>query len=99
MTFAPYGNIDLNPAYDYLKVLDVAQIYMLETGKFHYKFKKDLLPTVIGNYFETSADSIIQHNYGPVFLFLPRSVIFRFFGRKFTKIRIQSISTKFYVVG
>ena len=64
MTFAPYGNIDLNPAYDYLKILDVAQTYMLETGKFQYKFKKDLLPTEIGNYFKTSADRLIQHDYG-----------------------------------
>ena len=64
MVFAPYGNIDLSPAYDYLKLLDVAKIYMLETGKFQYKFKKDLLPTVIGNYFNTSADNVAQHNYG-----------------------------------
>ena len=64
MTFDPYGNIDLNTAYDYLKILDVAQIYMLETGKFQYKFKKDLLPTEIGNYFNTSADRLLQHDYG-----------------------------------
>ena len=35
---------------------------MLETGKFQYKYEKDLLPTEIGNYFKTSADN--QHNYG-----------------------------------
>ena len=64
MVFAPYGNIDLTPAYDYLKILDVAKIFMLETGKFHYKFKKDLLPTEIGNYFKTSADNVTQHEYG-----------------------------------
>ena len=64
MVFAPYGNIDLNHAYNYLKILDVAKIYMLETGKFHYKLKKDLLPTEIGNYFKTSADNEIQHDYG-----------------------------------
>ena len=65
MVFAPFGNIDLNPAYDYLKILDVAKIYMLETAKFHYKFEKDLLPTEIGNYFnKTSADNAIQHDYG-----------------------------------
>ena len=40
MVFAPCGNIDLTPAYDYLKILDVAKIFMLETGKFHYKFEK-----------------------------------------------------------
>ena len=63
MVFAPYGNVDLNPAYDYLKVLNVPKTYLLETGKFHYKFEKNLLPTQIGNYFKTSADEIIQHDY------------------------------------
>ena len=57
------GNVDQNPAYDYLKVLDVPRTYLLETGKFHYKFEKNLLPTRIGNYFKTSADEIIQHHY------------------------------------
>jgi len=64
MVFAPFGNIDLNPAYDYLKILNVPKIFMLETGKFQYKYEKNLLPTEIGNYFKTSADNVNQHNYG-----------------------------------
>ena len=48
----------------YLKILDVVKTYILETGKFHYKFDKNLLPTKIGNYFMTSADNEIQHDYG-----------------------------------
>ena len=64
MVFAPFRNIDLNPAYDYLKILNVPKIFMLETGKFQYKYEKNLLPTEIGNYFKTSADNVNQHNYG-----------------------------------
>ena len=64
MVSAPFGNIDLNPAYEYLKLLDIPQIFFLETGKHHFKFVKGLLPTQIGNYFSTSIDNPIQHTYG-----------------------------------
>ena len=63
MTFAPFGNIDLNPIYEFLKILNLEQIHSLELGKFLYKFHQNLLPTSIGNYFE--ADPFVnQHSYG-----------------------------------
>ena len=36
---------------------------MLETGKYHYKFVNQLLPTQIGNFFDTSATQAVQHTY------------------------------------
>ena len=47
MTFAPFGNLDLNPAYEYLKILNVTKTFLLETGKYHFKWVNHLLPTVI----------------------------------------------------
>ena len=44
MTFAPFGNLDLNPAYEYLKILDVTKTFLLETGKYHFKLVNHLLP-------------------------------------------------------
>ena len=55
MVSAPFGNIDLQPAYDYLGILDVSKLYMLETAKYHFKFVNNLLPTQIGNYFTTQS--------------------------------------------
>ena len=53
MTFAPYGNIDLGPIYDFLKVLNLEQSYTFEVGKFLYKSHHNLLPSSsIGQYFE-----------------------------------------------
>ena len=51
MTFAPFGNLDLTPMYDFLKVLNIKQIFLLECGKFQYKFHSNLLPITIGGYF------------------------------------------------
>ena len=63
MVSAPFGNIDLDPAYDFLKILDVPKTFLLETGKYHFKLVKNLLPTQIGNYFDTSASQIVGHTY------------------------------------
>ena len=53
MTFAPYGNIDLGPIYEFLKVMNLEQTYSFEVGKFLYKSHHNLLPTSsLGNYFE-----------------------------------------------
>ena len=57
MTFAPFGRVDLKPIYDCLKILDVKNVFLLETSKFLYKSKNDLLPTIIGNYFEVQRNS------------------------------------------
>ena len=37
ITFAPYGNLDLTPAYQQLKLLTVEKTYMFEVAKFTYK--------------------------------------------------------------
>ena len=64
MTNAPFGNIDLNPAYTQLGILKVSKIHSLEAAKFHFKSVNNLLPIKIGNFFLTSAQQEIQHSYG-----------------------------------
>ena len=63
MTFAPFGRIDLDPIYDYLNILDLAKVSYLETSKFMYKLKNNILPTKIGNYFESNINRPSTHNY------------------------------------
>ena len=63
MTFAPFGNLNLNPSYEYLRILDVTKTFSLETGKYHSKLVNHLLPTVIGNYFDTSETQAVKHTY------------------------------------
>ena len=64
MTFAPFGNIDLQPIYDYLEVLNLDQIYLFELGKFLYKMYHNLLPShCVGHYFEPDP-YVNQHSYG-----------------------------------
>ncbi len=47
MTFAPFGNIDLQPIYDYLKVLNVDKTFLLETGKFLFKYNcNQIIPKI-----------------------------------------------------
>ncbi len=63
MTFAPFGNIDLQPIYNYLKVMNVKNTFLFETGKFLYKHNNDATFPTIGGYFE--ADQYVnQHSYG-----------------------------------
>ena len=61
MTSAPFGNVDLKPVYQQLKILEVSKVCLLETGKLEYKSKNDLLPISLGNYFKSQE---IHHNYG-----------------------------------
>ena len=63
MTFAPFGNIDLQPMYDYLKVLDIDKTFMLETGKFMFKSENGLMTPHIGGYFEIDPH-VNLHSYG-----------------------------------
>ena len=62
MTFAPFGRIDLDPIFDCLKILHLDKVNYLETSKFMYKLKNNLLPTTIGNYFESNIPHT-THNY------------------------------------
>ena len=52
MTFAPFG-IGTKPIFYFLKILDFPQTFSLETGKFVFKSKNDMLPiSTIANHFE-----------------------------------------------
>ena len=44
MTFAPFGRIELKPLYEYLKVLKVKEVFLIETGKFQRKDKDGMDP-------------------------------------------------------
>ena len=51
MTFAPFG-IGTKPIFDFLQILDISQIFSLETGKFMFKSKNGILPIItIANHF------------------------------------------------
>ena len=63
MLFAPFGRIDLDPLYDYLKILDVDKVKMSETSKFMYKQKNNALPVTIANYFEQKSSCPPTHSY------------------------------------
>ena len=63
ITFAPFGNLDLSPAYKQLNILTVQKTYNFEIAKFAFKHKNNLLPTTIGNYFEFSSDQYNHSHY------------------------------------
>ena len=52
MTFTHFRRSNLSPIYECLKILDVQKTFRLETGKYMFKYKNDLLPLNIGNYFQ-----------------------------------------------
>ena len=62
MTFAPFGNINLNPIFKCLEILDIPQIFDHETAKFLFKDRNNLLPCSIGNYFQMR--EYHNHDYG-----------------------------------
>ena len=63
MTFAPFGNIDIQPMNNFLKVMNIKQLFEFESGKFQYKLHLNLLPTSIGGYLLTDP-YVNKHNYG-----------------------------------
>ena len=62
ITFAPFGPLDLQPIYRELEFLNLHQTFLLEKGKFMYKRKKELLPTVIASYFDTEPAAVHTYN-------------------------------------
>ena len=62
MTFAPFGNIYITSVYKELKLLKLKEVHALETGKFVFKEKNDLLLTEIGNYFKIDSNER-PHNH------------------------------------
>ena len=66
MTFAPFGQIDLNPILRYLEILDVADVFHLETAKLLFKMKNEMIPVTLGHYFELrNANVTHSHNLRP----------------------------------
>ena len=64
MTFAPFGNIDLHPIYDFLDVMNLEQMFHFELGKYLYKSNHDLIPiNATGNYFKPDP-FVNNHSYG-----------------------------------
>ena len=63
MTFAPFGNIDVKSIYKYLNILEIPQLFSLETGKFIYKSENGLLPlNGIAKHFEIR-NANVNHPY------------------------------------
>ena len=63
MTFAPFGPLNLDPLYDQLQILDLNQVFLLETGKFMFKYKKGLLPVTIANFFDFYRPAVHIHDF------------------------------------
>ena len=61
MSFAPFGLIDLEPIYKELKLLNLDQIFTLESAKCMYKRNVGLLPTKVGEYFASRSPP--AHSY------------------------------------
>ena len=63
MTFAPFGNIDVQSIFKYLGVPNVAQTLKIETGKFFYKKQNNLLPNANIANFLSIRNANVVHNY------------------------------------
>ena len=62
MTFAPYGRIDIFPLLNYLEILDIDDIFSLETAKLVFKVKHDMIPIPLRNYFDIRNNSAHGYN-------------------------------------
>ena len=62
MSFAPFGRIDLKSIYTEFKLLDIDQIFTLESAKFMFKKNVGLLPTKVGEYFDCRAPPTHSYN-------------------------------------
>ena len=63
MTFAPFGNIDVDEIYKYLDIPRVQETISIETGKFIFKREKGLLPDPnIAKHFEVRNENT-SHSY------------------------------------
>ena len=61
MLFAPFGNIDLEPLYNCMKILNIDQTYRLEVSKLMYKLENEIVPTRIADHFEPR--NKVKHSY------------------------------------
>ena len=60
MTFAPFGRIDLSPILSYLNILDIKDICLLETVKFLYKKRNNLIPLQFQNHFSNINENLVH---------------------------------------
>ena len=64
MLFVHLGRTDdLQPIYNILQILKVENVFYLESSKYMYKLKNDLLPITIGNYFEDQSSRLAPRYY------------------------------------
>ena len=62
MSFAPLGRVNPRRIYKHLNILDVNTTFLLETGKFIFKSKNDLIPiSTIAKHFNRTMPN--QHHY------------------------------------
>ena len=62
MTFAPFGRIDISPLLNYLEILDIDDIFSLETSKLVFKLKKEMIALPLSSYFEVRNQNA-THSY------------------------------------
>ena len=61
MTNSPFGRVEIQPMFDYFKILNFDKTFAFETGKFLYKSKKSLLPiSTIARHFNRE---VANHGY------------------------------------
>ena len=61
MSFAPFGRVEIQPIFDYFKILNIDKTFALESGKFIYKSKNSLLPiSTIASHFTRE---VANHGY------------------------------------
>ena len=59
MSFAPFGKLNTRPIFEHLNILDVEQTFKLETAKFIFKDRNNLLPiSTIAHHFDRSLPAI-----------------------------------------
>jgi len=62
ITFAPLGRLDTSIIYEHLSILTLEKMFFLETGKFIYKSKNELLPIqTIATHFSRSSSTSHGH--------------------------------------
>lgn len=63
MSFAPFGRLDTKPIFKHFNILDIDNTFLLESGKFIYKLKNNLIPSrVINSLFTTNINNQIRYS-------------------------------------
>ena len=51
----------MNPILNYLEILDIDDVFFLETVKLLFKMKNGMIPVMLGNYFEFRNANVSHH--------------------------------------